>query len=127
MQVEKQISVEEIEIPDYLKIVIFRLVQEGMTNIAKHSGASYISLSLEKIDDTLTLSIEDNGRGFEVESKTFISEIGQGFGILNMQERVRFSGGDFSIKSFKEKGTLIKVTWPLKVTAKDHSLRIGPA
>jgi signal transduction histidine kinase/DNA-binding response OmpR family regulator len=127
IQVKKQTNIEEIEIPENLKIVIFRIVQEGMNNIAKHSGANRAALTLEKINDCLTLSIEDNGRGFDVENKPVESEIFQSFGMLNMQERARFSGGDFSIKSLKEKGTSIKVSWSLKPIAMDYHLRIEPS
>jgi signal transduction histidine kinase len=98
-----------------------------MNNIAKHSGANRAALTLEKINDCLTLSIEDNGRGFDVENKPVESEIFQSFGMLNMQERARFSGGDFSIKSLKEKGTSIKVSWSLKPIAMDYHLRIEPS
>jgi signal transduction histidine kinase len=127
IQIEKQINVEESEIPDHLKIVIFRIVQEAMNNIAKHSGATHISLVLDKINETLVLSIEDNGRGFDLENKTFESETFQGFGMVNMKERARFSGGIFSIKSLKEKGTSLTVIWSLKPTAMDSHLRIEPS
>jgi len=128
IKVEKQIRIEEIEIPDYLKIVIFRIVQEAMNNIAKHSGANHVSLVLEKINDFLALSIEDNGQGFDVENKTLkMAEMIQGFGMVNMKERARFSGGDFSINSLKEKGTLLKVTWPLKPIKMTYNLRIEPS
>jgi len=127
IKIEKQINIEESEIPDHLKIVIFRIVQEGMNNIAKHSGANHVALTLEKINDFLALSIEDNGRGFDVENKTLESEIFQGFGIVNMEERARFSGGYFSINSWKEKGTFLKITWPLKPITLDHQLRIEPS
>jgi len=127
IHVEKQVNIEEIEIPDHLKIVIFRIVQEGMNNIAKHSGANNISLVLEKTNDTLGLLIEDNGRGFDVVNNILESETFQGFGIVNMKERARLSGGEFSIKSFQKKGTSIKVTWPLKLIAMDYHLRIEPS
>ena len=127
IQVEKQINIKEIEIPDHLKIIIFRILQEAMNNIAKHSGANHVYLSLQKINGTLALSIEDNGRGFDVENKTLKSETFQGFGIVNMKERARLSGGDFAIKSFQKKGTSIKVTWPLKPIAMGYHLRIEPS
>jgi signal transduction histidine kinase len=127
IQVKKQTNIEEIEIPDHLKIVIFRIVQEGMNNIAKHSGANHVALALEKINDFLTLSIEDNGRGFDVENKTFEPEKFQGFGMINLEERARFSGGDFSIKSLKGKGTFLKITWPLKSMGPTYHLRIEPS
>jgi len=127
IRVEKQINIEENEIPENLKIVIFRIVQEGMNNIAKHSGANHVGITLEKINDFFTLSIEDNGQGFDAAKKTLESGIFQGFGLLNMEERARFSGGDFLIKSLKEKGTIIKVTWPLKPREVTHHLRIEPS
>ena len=127
IHVEKQVNIKESEIPDYLKIVIFRIVQEGMNNIAKHSGANHVTLTLGKTNDTMTLSIEDNGRGFVVENRILESETFQGFGIINMKERSRLSGGDFLIKSFKEKGTFLKVTWSLKPKAAGYRLRIEPS
>jgi signal transduction histidine kinase/DNA-binding response OmpR family regulator len=127
IHVEKQLNIKEIEIPDNLKIVIFRIVQEGMNNTAKHSGANHVALTLEKINDTVTLLIEDNGRGFELVNGNLESGRFQGFGIVNMKERARLSGGDFAIKSFKEKGTSIKVTWSLKPIEMDYHLRIEPA
>jgi PAS domain S-box-containing protein len=128
IHLEKQVNIEETEIPDHLKIVIFRIVQEAMNNIAKHSGASNISLVLEKTNDFLMLSIEDNGQGFDVENKTVkAAEMIQRFGMVNMEERARFSGGDFSIKSLKGKGTLLKVTWPLKPMKMPYHLRIEPS
>jgi len=127
IRVEKQTNIKENEIPENLKIVIFRIVQEGMHNIAKHSGANHVALTLEKINDVFTLSIEDNGRGFDAENKTLDSEIFQGFGLVNMEERARLSGGDFSVKSLKEKGTFIKVTWSLKPMEMTYNLRIEPS
>jgi PAS domain S-box-containing protein len=127
IHVEKRVNIEETEIPDRLKIVIFRIVQEGMNNIAKHSGANNISLVLEKTNDTLGLFIEDNGRGFDAADRILASETFQGFGIVNMKERARLSGGEFSIKSFQEKGTSIKVSWSLKPITMDYHLRIEPS
>ncbi|HJX31734.1 MAG TPA: sensor histidine kinase, partial [Thermodesulfobacteriota bacterium] len=127
IRVEKQINIKENEIPENLKIVIFRIVQEGMNNIAKHSGANHVALILEKINDVFTLSIEDNGLGFDAENKTPESEKLQGFGLVNMEERARFSGGDFSIKSLKGKGTFLKITWPLKSMGPTYHLRIEPS
>jgi signal transduction histidine kinase len=56
-----------------------------------------------------------------------MAEMIQGFGMVNMEERARFSGGDFSINSLKEKGTLLKVTWPLKAMEMTYHLRIEPS
>jgi signal transduction histidine kinase len=127
IRVQKQITIEETEIPDRLKIVIFRIAQEGMNNIAKHSGANQISLVLKKNNGDLSLSIEDNGRGFELGHRSDNSKEFQGIGIVNMKERARLSGGEFSISSVKKKGTSLCVSWSLKPSAPDSHLRIEPS
>ena len=92
---------------NHLKAVIFRILQEALNNIAKHSKASLVSLSLKKKDDRVELKIEDNGTGFDLES------IKKGLGLGSMRERAELSGGSFDIESVKGKGTLIRASWPL--------------
>ena len=105
ISVEKQISVEENEIPDSLRTVLFRVMQEAMNNVAKHSKADLVRLSLRKMKDRIELSIEDNGVGFDQES------IKQGLGLTSMRERTELSGGTFEIESTIGKGTVIRVSW----------------
>jgi signal transduction histidine kinase len=106
ISVEKQVSVQENEIPDSLKTVLFRVMQEAMNNIAKHSKANLVRLSLRKMDDRIELSIEDNGAGFDPKT------IKQGLGLTSMRERTELSGGSFAVKSILGKGTTIKARWP---------------
>ena len=95
-------------------MVIFRITQEALNNIAKHSGADWMLLSLGKTKGTLMLVIRDNGRGFEVE-KALTKEItDRGLGLASMRERAQLSGGTFSIESAFGKGTVVRVTWPEK-------------
>jgi signal transduction histidine kinase len=61
--VEKRIGISEEQVPDALKIVIFRISQEAMNNIAKHSDSSRIQLCFQKAQDRVELTIQDNGRG----------------------------------------------------------------
>jgi len=107
ISVEKQISVEENEIPDSLKTVLFRVLQEAMNNAAKHSKADLARLILRKTVDKIELSFEDNGEGFNIESST------KGLGLTSMRERTELSGGSFAIESTPGKGTTIKAYWPL--------------
>ena len=113
IQIEKGIDIQEAEVPDSLKVVIFRVIQEGLNNIAKHSRADLASLSLKKSDQKLELTIGDNGQGFDLEDVHSIENPGKGFGLSSMRERTELSGGTFSIVSTIGAGTTIRAVWPL--------------
>jgi signal transduction histidine kinase len=104
--VENQIGTLEQEVPDSLKTPIFRISQEAMNNIAKHSQASLLTLSLRKDDDKIELKITDNGKGFDVDT------VKKGMGLSTMKERAQLSGGSFDLESAVGKGTIIRVSWP---------------
>jgi signal transduction histidine kinase len=107
ISVEKQIRISEHEVPDSLKTPIFRISQEAMNNIAKYSKASLVNLSLQKEDNKILLTIQDNGQGFNLET------VSKGLGLSTMRERAQLSGGTFRIESGIGKGTTIRATWPL--------------
>jgi len=95
-------------VPDPLKAVIYRILQEAMNNITKYSKANLVSISLmRKRDGRIELVIEDNGIGFDMES------VKSGFGLGSMRERAEFSGGAFGVESLLGKGTIIRASWPL--------------
>jgi signal transduction histidine kinase len=113
IRIKKDITVEENEIAVSLKTVIFRILQETLSNIAKHSRADNVRLCLKKSADRLELVIEDNGVGFDV-SQTFLSESSErGFGLASMRERTELSEGTFTINSAKGKGTALTASWHL--------------
>jgi signal transduction histidine kinase len=106
IRVEKQTEIEEAQVPDPMKAVIYRILQEAMNNVAKHSRADLVSISLvRKKDDRVELVIEDNGIGFDVES------FKKGLGLGSMRERAELSGGSFDIESVRGKGTVIWASW----------------
>ena len=107
ISVEKQIGISEGEVPDSLKTVIFRISQEAMNNIAKHSKASLVNLSIQKVGERMELTIQDNGHGFQANG------IAKGFGLSTMRERAELSGGTFAIQSTDGKGTIIRASWPV--------------
>jgi signal transduction histidine kinase len=82
-------------------------MQEAMNNVAKHSKADLIRLTLRKIKDRTELSIEDNGLGFDPE------KIKQGLGLTSMRERTELSGGTFVVETILEKGTIIRASWAI--------------
>ncbi len=100
-------NVQEPDIPENLKIVIFRVCQESIANAVRHGKSSLIQIWLEKEGSWLRLRIADNGRGFDSIKK---SETG-GIGMDSMQQRVDSTGGIFSITSTSGQGTTVKAEW----------------
>jgi NarL family two-component system sensor histidine kinase LiaS len=90
---------------------IFRIVQEALANVARHSNANKVEISLEYSDDALFCTIRDNGRGFDP------NETPMGFGIRSMQERAKRLGSQLQLESKAGKGATIKLT----VTSKRDS------
>ncbi len=111
--IETQIEIQEDEVPDLLKTVIYRILQEGLNNISKHSKAYLVSLSLRKKDDKIELTIQDNGRGFDLEEARSASGPGRGVGLTSMRERTELSRGSFAIESTPGRGTTIRAEWPI--------------
>jgi signal transduction histidine kinase len=109
IRIEKEVSVQEEEVPARLKVVIYRILQEAMNNIAKYSGAKLVYLSLKKGKDTIELTIKDGGVGFDPESCR------KGLGLASMKERTELSEGLFSIHSVSGKGTVVRATWKVRV------------
>ena len=96
--------------PESLKIVIYRILQEALNNIAKHSKADVGKIFLAKTDGEITFSIQDNGQGLDLPS---VENAGMGFGLTSMRERVELSGGSFSIGSSVGEGTTVQASWKL--------------
>ena len=114
VRIEKQVDVQENEVPEPLKMVIFRVLQEAMNNIAKHSDADLVRLCFKKTDATIGLTIEDNGQGFDLEDALSLEGSERGFGITSMKERTELAGGAFAIESTPGTGTVVRASWPYK-------------
>jgi two-component system NarL family sensor kinase len=84
-------------LPDAVNTVVFRIAQEALTNIVRHAQASSAALSLDVSANAVTLSIADNGRGFDVERA--LADLRAGVGLRNMRERVDSLGGSLSLVS----------------------------
>ncbi len=107
IRISKESNLEEAEIPDSLKTVIFRVLQEAMNNIAKHSRADLIRLELKREERNLTFSVQDNGVGFDPRTSP------RGLGLASMKERVEISGGKFLVHSSRGQGTTLRAIWPI--------------
>jgi len=117
ISVERQIDIQEKDVPDSLKIVIFRILQEALNNIAKHSKATLVRLSLRKVSGNIEFMVQDNGQGFDLPSTLSNNRSDRGLGLDGMRERVTLSGGNFLVESQSGSGTRIKTTWKLEDVA----------
>lgn len=92
-------------LPSEVETTLYRIAQEALTNVAKHSRATNVEIILERRSDAVVLMVEDNGVGFE----TGQSANGGGFGLLGMQERAMLVGASLAIESTITQGTTILV------------------
>jgi signal transduction histidine kinase len=113
IQIEIRIDLQEEDVQEALKIVIYRVLQEALNNVFKHSGAETVHVSLAKTERFLELSIKDDGQGFDPREKLAHGGETGGMGLLGMKERAELSNGTFEITSEKGKGTIIKAKWPV--------------
>ena len=110
--VQKRMALIEKEIPEPLKIVIFRILQEAMNNAAKHSRAGQIEIVLCRKDGAIEFKIKDDGQGFDQKKFGKIDSAQKGFGIASMKDRIELSGGIFRLKTAPGKGTAVSARWP---------------
>lgn len=104
---------EHIDVDHDSSVAAFRIVQEALTNAARHSSATEVWVSIEKEDELLRVRIEDNGRGIPEEAI-----LGSGkMGILGMRERARLVGGSVKILPRKTSGTIVE----FEINGKRHS------
>jgi signal transduction histidine kinase len=96
-------------IPFDVSLCLYRVVQEGLRNIKKHSGAARAEIKLSRIENTLVLILQDYGCGFDLRA----INNREGIGIQSMTERVHQLGGEFEIVSEPGKGTSIQTTVPV--------------
>ena len=93
---------------------LFRIAQEAITNIVRHSSAENVMISVEPADHTLTLEIEDDGNGFTPDAVYKPEKDGAGLGLMGMKERALLLDGSFKIESQPGSGTRIVVQVPLE-------------
>ncbi len=106
--IKATVSVEGVEknIPDQQKLIAFRMVQEGFQNIIKHAGASEIKVSIRYLEESLHISIFDNGAGFNPEEELKKRE---GLGLQNILRRASLVGGKANIISRPGEGTTLEI------------------
>ena len=96
-------------IPAEVASALYRIVQESLRNVAKHAGKTSVRITLTGGSNQLSLSIRDNGIGFDAHS---VQDKG-GLGLVSMQERARLVHGDFSLETLPGRGVTITIRVPL--------------
>lgn len=114
IHLQGRIGLEEEEVPEHLKIVVFRIVQEALNNVVRHSRAERVLVALGRKRSHLELLVRDNGVGIRAAAEASLSSRRCGFGLSSMKERAELSGGVFSLEEGPGKGTTIKAVWPLR-------------
>jgi signal transduction histidine kinase len=100
---------EEVPLNAEGTTVLFRILQETLTNVARHAAATRVDVSLDEKEGYVRLRVQDNGRGI-TQSETNGST---SFGLLGMRERVKLRSGDFAIRGIPGQGTTVVITLPL--------------
>ncbi len=108
------VSLPPARLPGELETAVFRFVQEALTNVARHSGATSANVTLTTGGDKLLAEITDRGHGFDVEAKLASRE---SIGLIGQRERVNLAGGQIEIFSRPGQGTRLHAEFPLPVAA----------
>ena len=112
MELDVEIHGEEKRLSENVELSMFRIAQEALHNIKRHSRATRISLDLENNTSKVRLKIVDNGVGFSVPVPEQLTKSGK-FGLAGMAERARLVGGNVLVKSVIGKYTVVKVEIPV--------------
>jgi signal transduction histidine kinase len=100
----------EVALDDAQAMAVYRIVQESLTNVARHSGADLIEVSLMLEDALYRLEITDNGHGFDVSAPRNLKSLG----LIGMQERALMLGGRLELKSLPGEGVLLRMDFPVQ-------------
>lgn len=111
---ELNMSDEDIRFDEKIEINIYRIVQEALTNLVKHSKATSFSVQLIRNNKFIRVIITDDGIGFDTKGDQYGNFNNYGMGLLNMKERVESMGGKFKIDSSPNNGTMLVFEIPIK-------------
>ena len=102
---------ELLILDDAHSTAIFRIVQESLTNVVRHAGASEVQIEFHREASALRFTIRDNGRGIEQEDM----QKSQSFGLVGMRERIKAMQGELTITSALGEGTSLEIQIPLQI------------
>jgi PAS domain S-box-containing protein len=112
---------EQHRLPDEAELALFRIAQEALNNVRKHSGASAVEVTVDFRDGGITMIVADNGSGFEPPRSTSDLAASGKLGIIGMQERIRLLGGTLAVHSEPGAGTRVVVAVPAQASSLSSS------
>ncbi|MDN5856331.1 MAG: sensor histidine kinase, partial [Actinomycetia bacterium] len=112
-QLPVAVDVAEVRLPEARELALYRIAQEALQNVVKHSGATHARLTFTVADGTARLDIVDDGRGFDADEKS------DGYGMHSMAERADLVGGTLAVRSRPGTGTSVCVTVPMPTTGSE--------
>jgi signal transduction histidine kinase len=115
VQVATEISLSDAPLPSEVETAIFRVVQEALTNVARHSDSTTASVTIVENDSQVLVEVSDPGCGFDAGKESARPE---SIGLAGMAERVHWAGGEIEIVSSPGKGTRIQAAFPRPITPK---------
>jgi two-component system NarL family sensor kinase len=98
-------GINELKADQQTQIIIYRIIQELLNNIMKHAAAKSAIVQLTFIDNRLSITVEDDGKGFDVK----LIDPSKGLGLSNLKSRVEYLGGELEIESEQGKGTTVNI------------------
>jgi signal transduction histidine kinase len=113
-RIETKLALKDDDVPEYSKIVIYRVLQEALNNALRHSGADTIQVSLTAATDRVRLCVKDNGCGFDPEDAIQNTDPLSGYGLKGMSDRAEVIGGSLSLDSSPGRGTAVCLELPTK-------------
>ncbi len=114
---ELRINEDEIDLDEGRATVVFRIVQESLTNVIRHSGANRVEIALVRGDDAYVLKVRDNGTGFDPDKPKGKNS----FGLVGIRERALMLGGDIAVYSAPWQGTMLEVRIPIHEVSRGES------
>jgi signal transduction histidine kinase len=114
VEVERHFATGEVEFGPAAATALFRIVQEALTNVARHADATRVTLDIHIDADDCILRVADNGRG----SCTPDARTGKSFGLIGMRERARMLGGSVSVETAEGRGFAVTVSLPMQAVQK---------
>jgi len=105
---------EDKPLSEQIKALLYRASRELLTNISKHARASNVFIRIDRVDESIRIVIQDDGKGFDVARLEEIIHKQQGFGLFSIRERLTHVGGTFAVESTPGRGTKVTLVAPLQ-------------
>ncbi|NNE61627.1 MAG: PAS domain S-box protein [Woeseia sp.] len=115
---EVKAPAREPKLTEDVRIALFRITQEAMTNIARHANASFIDVTVADLGEIIELTVTDDGRGVEFDELASTKSLG----VMGMRERATMVGGTFEISGKRDRGTTVRVRLPIATTLAERHL-----